>query len=130
MQVIGSMLKGRWYELRVIAGGGRIQLRQTALQRTWGVADYGEAQMPGSLGALASATFAAAPAEAPGPHDNSYCSFFNGRLEDPAILIGAHDGPQPLEPDGTECLAWWDFSVDSNRPDHRPRTARPARSCA
>jgi N,N-dimethylformamidase len=112
MQVSGPMLKGRWYELRVIAGGGRIQLRQTSLQRTWGAPDYGEAQMPGSLGALASATFAAAPAEAPGPHDNSYCSFFNGRLEDPAILIGAHDGPQPLEPDKTECLAWWDFSAE------------------
>jgi len=112
IQVCAPMLKGRWYELRVIASGGRVQLRQTALQRTWGVADYGEAEMPGSLGALANVTFAAAPAEAPGPHDNPYSAFFNGRLEDPAILIGAHDGSQPLEPDKAECLAWWDFSAE------------------
>jgi hypothetical protein len=41
-----------------------------------------------------------------------YCAFFNGRLEDPAILIGAHDGPEPLEPDKAKCLAWWDFSAE------------------
>ena len=52
VQVAAPMLNGRWYELRVIAGGGRIRLRQTALQRSWGVSDSGEVEMTGSLGAL------------------------------------------------------------------------------
>jgi N,N-dimethylformamidase len=112
IQVRAPMLKGRWYELRVIAAGGRIRLRQTALRRTWGVTDYGEAEVLGSLGALVNVTFAAAPTATPGPHDNPFCAFFNGRVEDPAILIGAHDGSQPLEPDKAECLVWWDFSAE------------------
>ena len=33
--------------------------------------------------------FGAAPTAAPGPHDNPYGAFFNGRIEDPAILTGA-----------------------------------------
>jgi N,N-dimethylformamidase len=106
------MLKGRWYELRVIAVGGRIRLRQTALQRSWGIDDFGEAEMTGSLGALAKLTFAAAPAAAPATHDNPYCAFFNGRLEDLAIITGVHDGREPIEPDKLECLAWWDFSAE------------------
>jgi N,N-dimethylformamidase len=111
VQVAAPMLKGRWYELRVIAAGRRIRLRQSALQRSWGVDDSGEAEMTGSLGALARLTFAAAPA-APSPRGNPYCAFFNGRLEDPVILAGGHDGPQPIEPAKAECLAWWDFSAE------------------
>ena len=34
VQVTAPMLKARWYELRVIAAGGRIRLRQTALQHS------------------------------------------------------------------------------------------------
>jgi N,N-dimethylformamidase len=112
VQVPAPMLKGRWYELRIIAGGGRVQLRQTALQRSWGVADCGKAEVTGNLGPLARVTFGAAPEPAPRPHDNPYCAFFNGRLEDPAILIGAHASHQPLEPDKAEYLAWWDFSAE------------------
>jgi hypothetical protein len=109
------MLKGRWYELRIIAGGGRVQLRQTALQRSWGVADCGKAEVTGNLGALVKVTFGAASTTALQPHDK------NGRLEDPAILIGAHDGPEPLEPDKAKCLAWSDFSAEI--PTDRSSTA-------
>jgi len=112
VQVRAPMLKGRWYELRVIAAGGRLRLRQTAPQRSWGVADSGEVETTGSLGALAKLTIGAASTTAPGPYDNPYCAFFNGRVEDPAILIGAREGPQTLEPDKAECLAWWDFSAE------------------
>jgi N,N-dimethylformamidase len=112
VQVAAPMLKGRWYELRVIAAGGRVRLRQTALHRNWGVADSGEAETTGSLGALSNLTFAAAPTPRPEPHENPYCAFFNGRLEDPAILGGVHDRAEPIEPDKAECLAWWDFSVE------------------
>ena len=112
VQVAAPMLKGRWYELRVNAASGRIRLRQTALRRSWGVADSSEAETMGSLAALANVTFAAAPIAAPGLCDNPYCKFFNGRIEDPAVLAGAHDGPEPLEPDKAECLVWWDFSAE------------------
>jgi N,N-dimethylformamidase beta subunit-like, C-terminal len=112
VQLAAPMVKARWYELRVIAGDGRIRLRQTALQRSWGVDDSGEAEMTGKLGALAKLTFAAASTAAPRPHDNPYCAFFNGRVEDPAILIGVHDDPQPIDPNKAECIAWWDFSAE------------------
>src|SRR6516164_1348607 len=52
VQVEAPMLKGRWYELRVIAASGRLRLHQTPLQRSWGVTDSGSAELPGSLGAI------------------------------------------------------------------------------
>jgi N,N-dimethylformamidase len=76
------------------------------------MADAGEAETTGSLGALANVTLAAAPTAAPRLHDNPYCAFLNGRLEDPAIIAGVQDGPEPIEPDKAECLAWWDLSSD------------------
>ncbi len=111
-RVAAPMLERRWYELRVIALGGQVRLRQTALQRSWGVADSGEAELAGSLGALGTVVFGASPTPHPGPHDNPYRAFFNGRLEDPAIIGGLHDGEVPIEPAALECLAWWDFSAE------------------
>ena len=112
VHVAAPMLKRRWYELRVVTDGGRLHLRQTALQRSWGTADTGQAEMAGALGALGRVTFAAAPALRPGPRDNQYRAFFNGRLEDPAILGGARYGDTPIELAASECLAWWDFSAE------------------
>jgi N,N-dimethylformamidase len=111
-QVAAPMLKGRWYELRVIATTDKLQLRQTALQRSWGVMDSGSAELPGSLGTLKKLTFGAASTAQPAPQKNPYCSFFNGRLEDPAILHGMHESAAPIEPGEAECLAWWDFSAE------------------
>ena len=88
IRLAAPMLKRRWYELRIIADAGRLRLRQTALQRSWGVTDSGEAEMTGSLGSSA-AGVRRRPTAAPGPHDNPYCAFFNGRIEDPAIIPGA-----------------------------------------
>ncbi len=51
-QLAAPMVKRRWYELRIIAEDGRVWLRQTALQRSWGVTDSGEAEFPGSLDRL------------------------------------------------------------------------------
>ena len=111
-QVAAPMLKGRWYELRVIATAGQLRLRQTAMQRSWGVADSGSAEVPASLGTLRKLTFGAASTAQPGPHENPYCCFFNGRLEDPAILQGVREGAAPIQPGEAECLAWWDFSAE------------------
>jgi len=111
-QVAAPMLKGRWYELRVIATAGQLRLRQTALQRSWGVADSGAAEVPGSLGTLRKLTFGAASTAQPGPHENPYCCFFNGRLEDPAILQDVCEGAAPIQPGEAEFLAWWDFSEE------------------
>ena len=104
-RLAAPMLKRRWYELRIIAEDGRIWLRQTALQRSWGVTDSGEAEFPGSLGSLDKIVFGAAPAAAPGPRDNSWGDFFNGRIEDPAILAGAWRTASPLEPEDANCVA-------------------------
>ncbi|MBV9587196.1 MAG: N,N-dimethylformamidase large subunit [Alphaproteobacteria bacterium] len=112
LQVSAPMLKRRWYELRVIAGDGALRLRQTALQRSWGVADSGEAEMPGTIGALSGVVFGARIAERPHPHDDPYAAFFNGRIEDPAVLAGAVATQAPIDPSRSECLAWWDFSAE------------------
>jgi N,N-dimethylformamidase len=112
VQIAAPMLKRRWYELRVVADGRRLCLRQTALQRSWGVADSGQAEMTGTFGALSRVTFAAARTPRLGPHRNPYSGFFNGRLEDPAIIGGVLDGDTPIEPGGSTCLAWWDFSAE------------------
>jgi hypothetical protein len=76
VQVATPMLKGRWYELRVIATDGRTRLRQTALQRSWGIADSGEAEGRGTFGALAKLTFGAASTARPKTDENPYCAFF------------------------------------------------------
>jgi N,N-dimethylformamidase len=112
VQVAAPMLKGRWYELRVIAAAGQLRLHQTALQRSWGISDSGSAEMPGKLGTLKKLTFGAAATAQPALYENPYRDFFNGRLEDPAILHGIHQGATPIEPDEAECLAWWDFSME------------------
>jgi N,N-dimethylformamidase len=105
-QVEAPMLKGRWYELRLIAIAEQLRLRQIALQHSCGVTDFGSAEMPGSLGMLRKLAFGAASTAQPGPNENPCCCFFNGRLEDPAILHGVHEGGAPIEPGEAECLAW------------------------
>jgi N,N-dimethylformamidase len=110
VQAPAPMLTRRWYELRIIAGDGRLRLRQTALQRSWGIADSGESETAGSAGVLGRLLFGARFAPKPGPDDSPYCGFFNGRIEDPAIIPNALVDPRPIEPERCECLAWWDFS--------------------
>jgi hypothetical protein len=110
--VAAPMLERRWYELRIVAANGRLQLHQTTLQRSWGVADSGTAEMAGSIGAIDNLAFGAGFTATPGPHHNPRHAFFNGRLEDPAILVGARDSDAPLDPATTDCVAWWDFSAD------------------
>jgi N,N-dimethylformamidase len=111
-QITAPMLERRWYEVRVIAVDGRLLLRQTALQRSWGVADSGAGELTGCLGTLEKVTFGAAPTAQPKQQENPYCAYLNGRLEDPAIFSGAHEGTAPIEPSAVECLAWWDFSKE------------------
>jgi hypothetical protein len=77
-QIDAPMLKGRWYELRLIANAEQLRLRQIALQHSWGVTDFGSAEMPGSLGMLRKLTLGAASTAQPGPHENPCCCFFNG----------------------------------------------------
>jgi N,N-dimethylformamidase len=111
VQIPAPMLTRRWYELRVVASDGRLRFRQTALQRSWGVADSGAAEMPGTAGVLKRLALGAGFTAAPGPHDDPNYAFFNGRIEDPAIILEAADGDAPIEPERSEWLAWWDFSA-------------------
>jgi N,N-dimethylformamidase len=111
VQIPAPMLERRWYELRVVASDGRLRFRQTALQRSWGVADSGAAEMPGTAGVLKRLALGAGFTAAPGPHDDPHCAFLNGRIEDPAIILEAADEDAPVEPERSECLAWWDFSA-------------------
>ena len=112
IQVAAPMLKRRSYELRVIASAGALRLCQAALQRSWGVADSGDAEMRGDIGAFTEIVLAAHRSTIPQPHDNPYTAFFNGRIEDPAVLDGAVTGNEPIDPSRSECLAWWDFSAE------------------
>jgi N,N-dimethylformamidase len=112
VQISAPMLKRRWYELHVIARAGVLRLRQRALQRSWGIADSGEAEMPGTAGPLALVVFGARPTAGSQPAANPYSAFFNGRVEDPAVLDGAIESEASIDPSQTECLAWWDFSAE------------------
>jgi N,N-dimethylformamidase len=111
VQIPAPMLERRWYELRVVASDGRLRFRQTALQRSWGALDCGAAEMPGTAGVLKRLALGAGFTAAPGPHDDPHCAFFNGRIEDPAIILETADEDALIEPERSECLAWWDFSA-------------------
>lgn len=84
-----------WYELRAVFVGGTVRLRQTALQRTWGLLDGGEAEGRALPPAGEQVLIA---------FDGT--SHFDGRIEDPRLLRGVHENGEPAD-----CvIAWWDFS--------------------
>ena len=76
------------------------------------MADSGEAELAGSPGAIGTVTIGAAVTAAPRPGDNPHHAFFNGRIEDPAIIAGLRDEATPIEPAAADCVAWWDFSAE------------------
>ena len=105
------MVEGRWYELRCVFAGGRVRLVQTALQRTWGVADSGEGEgacTPPPLRRI----LLGARVDGAGWTDG-----LDGRIEDPALFAQALHDPAPLEPGAHAPLAWWDLSegIDTER---------------
>jgi N,N-dimethylformamidase len=105
-------LPRRWYELALTVGEGRVTLRQTPLQQTWGADDagFGEAAMSSTdWNGTAEIAFGAA-LDAGG----QATAHFNGRVEDPLLLRGTPAGltladPVTLLASG-RVAAWWDFS--------------------
>src|SRR5207237_7602886 len=95
-----------------VASAGARRLRETALQRRWGVTDSGDAEVPGAPGAFGRPVFGSRPTVSAQQYDNPYSAFFNGRIEDPAVLEGALVSEAPIDPSQTECLAWWDFGAE------------------
>jgi len=65
-QVTAQCSNAAGTELRVTASAGRLRLRQTALQRSWGVADSGAADMAGTVGAIGRLAFGAGFTTNPG----------------------------------------------------------------
>lgn len=106
--VQAPLVEGRWYELRCVFAGGRVRLMQTALRRTWGVADSGVAEGVCFLPALRRVVIGARVDGA------GWADVLDGRVEDPAIVAGARDGAGLVELEGAlaagEVVAWWDFS--------------------
>ncbi len=108
VRVVAPMLERRWYELRVESDGASMRLSQHALQRSWGVADSGEAAGQGYAFDIIRVIIGAEPA------DSGFANFFNGRIEDPCLLSGRHPGSAPIDvtafAESADLLAWWDFS--------------------
>lgn len=102
------MAEGRWYELRVVLDGGAVRLRQTPLQRTYGVTDAGESTAQGRPSSLDRVLLGATR------DGDGWRDVLDGRLEDPAILRGAYAGPEPIDPGAhpDALVAWWDLSAD------------------
>jgi N,N-dimethylformamidase len=103
----------RWYEIAIRVAEGRLTLRQTPLQETWGAADAGAAEAalpPGAWQGEAAIRFAAEPDAA-----GHAAAHFNGRIEDPLLLRGAPAGVTLAEPEALlasgKVAAWWDFSL-------------------
>lgn len=123
--VAAPPLPCRWYEVAVTVTPERLTLAQRPLRPNWGAADAGEAKAatPGAgpwAGGLHAITFASEHA-AP-----SAC--FNGRIEDPLLLRGAHpaatlDDPAAFLATG-DVLAWWDFSAGIDTDALRDRGPR------
>jgi N,N-dimethylformamidase len=94
--VPAPMLERRWYELVAVFAGGRVTLRQTALQRSWGVDDTGQSEGQSLLPSGDRFLLAA----------DGQGGLFDGRIEAPAIL-GA---------DGTPVAAWdLAIGIDTDR---------------
>jgi N,N-dimethylformamidase len=94
--VAAPMLERCWYEITAAFSAGRVTLKQTALQTSWGVADSGRATGPAACPAGDTLLFAADPAG----------GRFDGRIEDPAILSA-----------NGATVASWDFAagIDTDR---------------
>ncbi|OWW21097.1 N,N-dimethylformamidase beta subunit family domain-containing protein [Noviherbaspirillum denitrificans] len=108
------MFRKKWYELRVVSDGAKVSFHQIPLHRRDGGPVH--KTVLGGLQhdlALQRVVLAAEWDESSG----RYSRFFNGRLEDPAILTSTIDTPELLD---LECVAnrsgdvahWWDFSAD------------------
>lgn len=104
-RVAAPMIERRWYELRLVASGGQVEVVQRKLQTDWGSEGSGSAVLAAHLPPPQRLVLAAT--DAAGDH-------FNGRLEHPMLLRGRFDGAVPLEPQAlprTVLHAWWDFSL-------------------
>lgn len=112
--VLTPMLRKKWYELRVVSDGKTISFHQIPLQRRDG-APVKETVTQSLAPDLALQTVVLAAGWDRG--SGQYLDFFNGRLEDPAVLSATIDTPQPLDLDcaatrNDDVAHWWDFSAD------------------
>ena len=111
--VLPAMSCKKWYELRIVQDGGNVSFYQIPIDRRDGHGVQQSSPGNGSEARLKRAVFAASFDEESGKG----AEFFNGRLEDPALLSSALHMMSAID---VECgvsadagLAhWWDFSVN------------------
>ncbi|MBZ9772227.1 hypothetical protein LB558_06750 [Mesorhizobium sp. CO1-1-8] len=102
----GSVARHEWYELILAITPDRLSLSATELGRRGANIGSVELPLPGPLTELHTVLLAA---ELSG---TAYGGFFNGRLEDPAILKGVVTAPIHLSEADPRLIAWWDFGLD------------------
>lgn len=103
----------QWYELRLVGNGETLLVMQTPISPDGAALPSSTASMalPQTMGRVTGVTFAAAPSIS----ENEFHKYFNGRIEHPFILQGAHTDRAILMPRAylhPDLLAWWDFSQD------------------
>ncbi|HZW23101.1 N,N-dimethylformamidase beta subunit family domain-containing protein, partial [Noviherbaspirillum sp.] len=125
---LAPMQRKKWYELRIVSDGARVSFHQAPLHRRDGAAVHKTVVggLPPGL-ALQRVVFAAGWDAG----SAQYARFFNGRLEDPAILGSAVDSPELLDLEGAlahnvDVAHWWDFSADISGQALTDRGARRA----
>lgn len=125
---VPPLARWKWHELRVVADRDVIHLQQIAIDRRV------PSQSGEYHGGVASdllierIIFAAKGGRTPSTHG----SFFNGRLEDPALIAEAVTEEKPLELEEvprSSVLCWWDFShgIAEEQVNDRGALAAPAR---
>ena len=106
-----AMRRGQWYELRLVISASSLTLHQIPItgRGEGGLAASSELNI-GAI--LTKRVVIGAASECP---NGRYSRFFNGRLEDPALIFGCISEDKPIDLQmvpGDSVLHWWDFSLD------------------
>jgi N,N-dimethylformamidase len=107
-----AMNQGTWYELRIVVKDDILSFHKIPIRTLDGAPESASASWVArselSIDRIAFGAMKDEPS-------SRYCKFFNGRIEDPALISASVTQGEPLDLDSvprSRVLSWWDFSVE------------------